>query len=115
MMAMHEFVCEGCNYTVKDTCASYVHHCPLCGKGMRWDLIGIGIPAGDYEHVSDSLAIHPEQIPEHRKLFPNVEVKPDGRPVFTSPKQQEKYAERCGFYKKPQRNRNRGRRIDATK
>jgi len=110
-MAIHNFVCDSCGNVVQDTNTKGVHVCSKCGLDMRWDLHNIGIADGDYYHVSDSLAIHPDLIPEHRKLFPSVEVKPDGRPVFTSVRQQEKYANRCGFEKKPQRNRKRGMRI----
>lgn len=110
-MIIHKFCCDKCGIEVIDTNTKCTHYCPKCNSAMRWDLKGIGIANGDYYHVSDSLAIHPDDIPQHRKMFPNIEVKPDGRPVFTSVKQQEKYANRCGFYKKKQRNRKRGVRI----
>jgi len=110
-MATHEFICDLCGVTVTDTTAMNPHPCPQCGDEMRWDLSGIGIRAGDYRHVSHSLAIHPDQIPEHKKLFPHVEVQSDGCPVFTSPRQQEQYANACGFDKKSQKNRRKGVRI----
>ena len=110
-MAIHHFICDMCGITVEDTTAEHTHHCPECNAIMRWDITGIGMPDGDYEHISDSLAIHPDDIPEHRQKFPNVDILPDGRPKFTSPKQQEKYAEKCGFYKKSQRKRKRGKKI----
>lgn len=110
-MVVHKFICDSCGTVVKDTNTKCAHKCKNGCGDMRWDLGGIGIPAGDYEHISDSLAIHPEQISEHRKLFPNIDVLPDGRPRFTSPKQQEKYAERCGFYKKRQKKKLKGKRI----
>lgn len=110
-MAIHNFVCDNCGEVVQDTNTKGVHKCPKCRADMRWDLHNIGIADGDYHHVSDSLAIHPDDIPEHRKLFPHIEVEPDGRPAFTSVRQQEKYANRCGFTKKSQRNRSRGKRI----
>lgn len=111
-MAIHRFVCDMCGVYVEDTDTKTTHYCPRCKEVMRWD-INFNCPkaSGAYEHVSDSLAIHPEQIPEHRKLFPNVEVLPDGRPKFTSVKQQEKYANRCGFTKKEQKIRKKGKRI----
>ena len=103
-MALHTFICDGCGMAVDDE-STHVHVCPTCGFQMRWDLRGIGIRQGDYHHVSHSLAMHPDQIPEHRKAFPGIEVQPDGCPVFTSPKQQERYAHACGFEKKAQRTR----------
>lgn len=110
-MVTHDFICPGCDTVGHDTDTKKIHICPLCGEEMFWDLNGIGIAAGDYYHESHSLALHPSQIPEHRKLFPSVEVTSDGLPCFTSPKQQEKYAEKSGFYKKRQRQKARGKRI----
>lgn len=109
-MPVHRFVCDMCNAVVEDTDTQKTHYCPECHKPMRWDL-NFNAQSSSYEHVSDSLAIHPEQIPEHRKLFPDIEVLPDGRPRFTSAKRQEKYANRCGFDKKPQKIRKKGKRI----
>ena len=50
-------------------------------------------------HVSDSLAMNPEQIPEHNRMFPEIKVLADGRPSFDSPKQQDKYLKATGFVK----------------
>jgi len=109
---IHSFVCDSCGFVVKDTNTKCMHRCPNCkNQDMRWDLSGIGISNGDYEHISDSLAINPDQISEHKRLFPNIDVLPDGRPRFTSSKQQERYAERCGFYKKKQKTKPKGKRI----
>lgn len=105
---MHIFRCD-CGKVVEDTNTKGVHVCPECGKDMWWDLKGIGIRPGDYHHTSDSLAFHPDDIPEHRKRFSNIEVTKEGQPIFTSPKQQEKYAEKCGFHKKPQRSQRLGK------
>ena len=66
--------------------------------------------AGDYEHISDSLAINPNQIEEHHRQFPGIDVLPDGRPRFTSVKQQSDYIEKCGFHKLCQKNRKLGRK-----
>lgn len=109
-MATHTFVCDECRESMNDE-KTHERPCPRCGVLMRWDLSGIGIGDGDYCHESHSLAIHPDQIPEHRDLFPDVQVTPDGCPVFTSIKQQEKYANACDFDKKPQRGRTLGREL----
>jgi len=102
-MAQHRFVCDTCGNTLTDTNTKGVHVCE-CGETMRWD-VTITQSRGDYNHTSDSLAFHPDDIPEHRQRFPDIEVTPEGRPCFTSTKQQEKYAEKCGFHKKSQRQR----------
>ncbi len=110
-MVVHKFVCIYCGNVVHDTNTKCVHKCLKCGADMCWDLTGNVSGRGDYEHISESLAIHPDQIPEHRQKFPSVDIIPDGRLRFTSTKQQERYANRCGFDKKSQRIRKRGIRI----
>lgn len=110
-MVVHRFVCDSCGSVVKDTNTKCVHKCKNGCGDMCWDLGGNVSGRGDYEHISESLGVHPDLIPEHRKLFPNVDILSDGRPRFTSTKQQERYAERCGFYKKSQRIRKGGIRI----
>jgi len=111
-MMRHTFVCDSCNIDRWDTDTKKVHICERCGEEMRWDLRGNASGQGDYHHTSDSLAFHPDDIPEHRKLFPGVEVTPEGQPQFTSVKQQERYAERsAGCYKKRQRIKYKGKRI----
>ena len=107
----HIFICENesCGHKVYDMNTRGVHTCPKCGTDMYWNLKDIGISDGDYHHTSDSLAFHPDDIAEHRRLFPGVEVTAEGQPMFTSTRQQERYAERCGFHKKQQRSRRLGR------
>lgn len=108
---MHEFVCDSCGAVVHDVSTKSVHKCHRCGLDMRWNLDGIGIAKGDYEHVSDSLAVHPSQIKEHRQQFPDIDVLPDGRPRFTSVKQQDKYLNQTGFVKHTQRIRPKGKKL----
>lgn len=66
--------------------------------------------AGDYEHISESLAVSPSQIEEHHQQFPDVDVLPDGRIRFTSYKQHDKYLEKTGFRKIPQKLKRLGRK-----
>ena len=105
---IHRFVCDKCGHTVEDENTKIVHVCP-CGEDMRWDLTGQAYARGDYEHFSNALAIHPDDIPAHRDKFPNVDITPDGIPRFTSVRQQQKYSEACGFTKRPQKIRSLGR------
>jgi predicted RNA-binding Zn-ribbon protein involved in translation (DUF1610 family) len=106
---IHRFVCDKCGHTVEDENTKIVHVCP-CGEDMRWDLTGQCHFRGDYEHTSDALAIHPDDIPAHRAKFPNVDILPDGRPKFNSVRQQQRYSEACGFTKRPQKIRSLGRK-----
>ena len=113
-MGEYALHCKMCGFTIEEpTDMDYrmvdgeqrFPRCPQCDKDyMFHKVLGIGSP-GDYHHESHSLAIHPDQIPEHKALFPNVEVKSDGVPVFTSPRQQERYANACGFDKKAGRSK----------
>jgi len=105
-MGQHRFVCDYCRIEEFHTDTKMAHCCPDCGDSMRWDLSNIGITNGDYSHVSDSLAMNPDQIAEHRQHFPDINVLPDGRPEFTSVKQQERYLDVTGFTKQTQRIRN---------
>lgn len=91
-----DIVCE-CGGSVV---AGIRRRCNVCGPG-------------DYRHISDSLAISPDQIPEHRQHFPDVEVLPDGRPKFTSVKQQERYLDATGFFKEIKKRGPRTKRINS--
>jgi putative FmdB family regulatory protein len=51
--------------------------------------------------VSQSLAMHPEQIDEHKRLFPDIPVTPDGCPVFSNFADHEAYLKKTGFVKIP--------------
>ena len=52
---------------------------------------------------SDSLAISPTQVAEHKRLFPNIEIDSEGRPVFDNYKDHDAYLEATGFAKSPQK------------
>ena len=110
MNTIQKFICDVCGFTCTDDNADDTHVCTTCGADMRWDCGG-GIREGDYTHVSESLAISPSQIPTHRKIFPGVDVLPDGRIAFNSVKQQSDYGDKTGFEKLPQKIRKKGKKI----
>ena len=56
-------------------------------------------------HISDSLAIHPDQTAEHKQVYPDVGVLPDGRIQFDSPKIHDNYLKKRGMFKHPQKKR----------
>jgi hypothetical protein len=60
---------------------------------------------GEYYHVSESLGINPLDATEHRKMWPKVDVLPDGRLGFHSVKEQQRYANHFGMDKQIQRRR----------
>ncbi len=76
-----------------------------------------GIRGKEYFHPlhSDSLAINPIQVAEHRALFPNIKIDGEGRPIFENFRQHNDYLETCGFHKQDQRIKPKGRRIDKPK
>lgn len=99
-MAQHTFICQTCGHTCVDKSAKRKHVCPKDGTEMAWDLRGANICLdGDYNFVSQSMAINPDQAAEHRELFPDVEIKSDGCLGFNSVRQREKYMDTCGFHK----------------
>jgi len=86
--------------------------CSKCG-GQMYRKYNFRTGNKDYSKpiVSDSLAINPDQIPEHRKHFPDVEVLPDGRPVFDKFSKHENYLKKTGFKKHRQKIKPKGERI----
>lgn len=103
-MIIHNFACDACNITVQDTNTREVHVCPECRGSMRWDLTGIGIH-GNYLHPvhSDALAINPNQRAEHRRLFPNIELDGQNRPIFDNFVDHEAYLKKCNLVKNRQK------------
>jgi len=94
--------------------------CDTCGtRGYIGKKVGVGMLGGDRNYSkpihSDSLAINPDQIAEHRKLFPDIKVDPEGRPIFDNYRKHDDYLNKCGFVKQTQRIKPKGRRIDKPK
>lgn len=102
-MALHNFVCDECNVIVQDTTSKGIHKCPECGRDMRWD-IKVAIH-GNYRNPihSDALAINPCQRAEHEKLFPNIRIDKQNRPVFDNFVDHEDYMKKCNIRKVPQK------------
>lgn len=121
-MPFYDFQCIDCGTTDDVLCT--VSKCPednmgpacsKCGKNMTRDYnrgsgefsrTGVGAYAKGV--VSQSLAINPGQMAEHRSLFPEVEVLPDGCIKFDSFKQHDNYLKKTGFQKVPQKTRGLG-------
>lgn len=101
-MTTHYFICDICKVVIEDTDTKIVHECPKCGTDMRWDM-NVGGGQGDYHFVSESLAINPDQIAEHKATFPDVGVLPDGRIEFNSFRQHDKYLKKAGLVKHPKK------------
>lgn len=102
-MITHTFICDDCGTVVRDTTTKIIHKCPKCGQDMRWD-VNVAIH-GNYAHPihSDSLAINPSQRAEHERLFPNIRLDKQNRPVFDKFVDHENYLKKTGFVKKRQK------------
>jgi hypothetical protein len=70
--------------------------------------------AADSYHTplhSDSLGIRSDQVEEHQRLYPDVPLDRDRRPVFTSYRQHQAYLDKRGIVKQPALHQKRGKRI----
>jgi len=110
-MIDHYFTCDDCGITIQDHTTKEIHRCYKCGKDMRWDL-NISI-RGNYRHPvhSDALAISPDQIQEHKQLFPNIELDSQCRPIFDNFTRHENYLKKTGFKKATQKLKPKSKRI----
>ena len=122
-MPFYDFWCPDCNTQEEILCTVSKRPregdgtcpvCPECKKGMVRKYMGQCV-GGNKEYgtplVSDALAMNPEQIPEHNRLFPDIKVAPDGRPVFETYNQHDKYLKATGFQKMPQKIKPKGKII----
>lgn len=96
--------------------------CPDCGSQMSYfeyedfneaeftDFAAPEVIDGHYREPlhSDTLAINPEQVAEHKEHFPNIELDDECRPVFHTVKEHEEYLEKCGIHKPINKMRKRG-------
>jgi len=113
-MPRYTFTCDSCG--AKEEVVRSMSEAPnprlcKCLHVMRRDFQADRINAGNRDYsrpiVSESLAMGQDQIVEHRKMFPDIEVTPDGCPVFDNYAKHEKYLNDTGFKKAPQKIRRR--------
>ncbi len=88
--------------------ANRKHKCPKCGTAMvrDWSADAPFVSGGhQYRRAihSDSLAISPDQVAEHKKQFPNIRIDSECRPIFENFKDHDAYLKKCGFKKERQR------------
>ena len=118
-MALYEFKCPNCGTIdgivtpIKDMPTEM--QCEKCKTSMR-RIYNFSVGNKGYARPlhSDSLAINPQQIPEHKKLFPNIDIDNEGRPIFHNVKEHDDYLNKTGFVKKSQRIRANGKNIHST-
>ncbi len=118
-MPAYEYKCAKCGDTysliqsMKEDTPETIFCAPNQCKGIMYRVYGFSTPHDSYSKplVSDALAMHPSQIAEHRRMFPNIKVHEDGRPEFTSFSQHDDYLKATGFHKKRQKIRPGTRKI----
>ena len=118
-MPFYNFVCSECGS--KQEVKRSMNRCDVptlctCGVVMRRDFQA-DIPfasGGDYGSRaihSDSLAIAPSQRAEHEKLFPDIKLDSQCRPVFDNFSSHEKYLKKCNLVKDRKKIKPKGVRI----
>ena len=120
-MPRYEYICPecGCEEEIIKPMAEVdvMENCSICGlilnRNFRAENVLVGAGRRSYHRpiVSDSMAVAPNQVEEHRRLFPDVKMLNDGRPVFDNFTEHEKYLKKCNIEKVPQKKRKRGKRI----
>jgi len=120
-MPRYEYKCPYCNNKeeiIKPMAeVDVMENCSICGlildRNFQAENVLVGAGRRSYHKpiVSDSMAVAPTQVAEHRRLFPDVKILNDGRPVFDNFSDHEKYLKKCNIEKMPQKKRKRGKRI----
>lgn len=107
-MPIYEFKCDECGKIEEIICSvKELDNLkpPICCKQKMYRIYSFNAGNKDYFKPihSDSLAIMPDQVAEHRRLFPDIEIDSENRPVFTKFRQHENYLKKTGFEKVPQK------------
>jgi len=93
--------------------------CFICGSVMNRDYRSDIPHASNRDYTtpihSDALAINPNQRKEHQRLFPNIELDKQSRPVFSNYRDHQAYLDKCNAVKLPKKIRRRGRKISSRK
>ena len=116
-MPIYSFICPKCD--ARDERVRAMKNADkacicICGTKMNRDFAAdIPHAANDYKKPihSDSLAINPEQRAEHEKLFPDIKLDNQCRPIFDNFQSHEKYMKQCNIVKERQKTKPRGKRI----
>ena len=118
-MPVYSFQCPKCEN--KEECVRHMKNANkkcmcICGARMVRDF-ATDLPfasGGDYGSRaihSDSLAINPSQRAEHLKMFPNIKLDSQHRPVFDNFQSHEAYLKKCNLVKDRKKIKPKGVRI----
>jgi hypothetical protein len=115
-MPFYTYICGVCGDNkeiVKSIKDDTIPKC--CGQNMNRDY-KTDLPfSGNHEYGtslhSDSLAVAPSQVEEHKRLFPDVALDSQCRPILTNVQQHDSYINARGFEKLEQRHKRRATHI----
>jgi putative FmdB family regulatory protein len=117
-MPRYCFVCSKCGIKIEVIRPMVESNDPwscVCGnRNMRRNFQAEDFFAsGDYKRPvhSDSLAISPTQVAEHQKLFPDIKLDEQCRPVLDNFQKHEAYLKQTGFIKHPGKRKRKGKII----
>lgn len=108
---IHRFICDNCGTVVNDNTTMGIHVCPTCSEDMRWDVKVAGGQMYKNPIHSAALAINPCQRAEHERMFPNIRIDGQNRPVFNNYKDHQAYLDKCNLRKVPQKIKLKGKNI----
>ena len=116
-MPLYSFVCPECNARDERIRAMQnagkVCKCK-CGVKMNRDFTAdVPHAPNTYKRPihSDSLAISPDQRAEHLKIFPDIKLDNQHRPIFDNFASHESYMKKCNIVKERQKTKPKGKRI----
>jgi len=93
--------------------------CRRCGRLMiqNFNDGNVMIVGAEYKKPlhSDALGMQPDQVAEHRRMFPNIEIDKQNRPVFHNMPEHQDYMDKCGIVKHKQKVKPSGETIATLK
>ena len=104
---IYDWKCD-CGQTLQETFFRLWPDVPFCVtcQGRMYRYYG-QVSTGGHEYKkpihSDSLAIAPSQVEEHKREFPGIQLDSQCRPVFHNVREHDAYMNKIGVYKAPQR------------
>jgi len=117
-MPRYSFICPKCgnkeDVIRQMSDAEKPWRCYSCKTIMNRDFqADIPFASGDYKRAihSDSLAINPKQREEHLKMFPNIKLDSQNRPVFDNFQDHQAYLDKCNIVKERKKVRPKGKII----
>lgn len=111
MIKEKECYCKDCGCVFRSA-EDRAPDCPGCkSHETYWNLKFKVGRSGKYRNPihSDAMAISPDQRAEHEKLFPNIRLDKECRPVFDNVRDHDDYLKRTGFVKHPKKIKTLGR------